>query len=135
MPGINFQEQFSQAVKGGEKTQTIRKRRTPPIEAGQHLTLWTGQRTKNCQPLGDATCQMVRPIKIIPERQEIWLWDDESETVDDGEIIGNFYLVKDTAAFARLDGFDTPDKFFEFFKQYPSDVLQSELVVIYWQLR
>jgi len=77
---------------------------------------------------------MVRPVKIIPERREIWLWDYESETMEHGEIFGNFYLVQDSEAFARLDGFEILDEFFEFFKHYPSDVLHFGLVVIYWRL-
>ena len=136
MPGINLQKQFSQADKDGAKTQTIRKRRTPPIEKGQHLTLWTGQRTKNCQPLGDATCTKVEPIKIIPNRSEIWLWDEENEAMEDGEIVGNFYTLtpEATEVFAKADGFNNPQDFFDFFKQYPSDVLHFELVIIHWRL-
>jgi len=136
MPGLNFQKRFSQAVKDGINTQTIRKRRTPPIEEGQHLTMWTGQRTKNCYGLGDATCTKVEPIKIILERSEIWVWDEESEWFDEEGVYGQFKMLSRTDAekFAIADGFQTLDEFFEFFKRYPSDVLHFELVVIHWRL-
>ena len=136
MPGIDFQKRFAEAVKAGKKTQTIRKRRNPPIETGQHLTLWTGMRTKQCDPLGDATCTNVEPIKIIPERKEIWCWDTESEFWSNGEITGNFYLLSPVVAdvFAKADGFDNLQDFFDFFKNYPEDVLHFELVVISWRL-
>ena len=136
MPGIDFRKRFSQAVKDGLKTQTIRKRRTPPIEEGQHLTLWTGQRTKNSLPLGDATCTKVEPIKIIPERGEIWVWDEESEWQDKDGVYGNFKLLaqSDAEKFAIADGFKSMGEFFEFFKHYPSDVLHFELVIIHWRL-
>jgi hypothetical protein len=137
MPGLNFNKRFTEDVRAGEKLQTIRKRRTPPIKEGSHLTLWTGMRTKNCEPLGDATCTNVSPIKIIIEKGEIWLWDEETEYQDsDGEIIGNFYLLKpeETEAFARADGFSYLTEFFDFFRHYPPDVLCFDLVLIQWSL-
>lgn len=137
MPGINFRKRFAEKVKAGEKTQTIRKRRTAAIKAGDHLTLWTGQRTKQCEPLGDATCTTIEPIKILVEKRELWLWDDMSEYQDEnGQTIGNFYLADSGEAkhFAKLDGFDSIEDFFQFFKNYPSDILHFELVVIHWEL-
>ena len=135
MPGIDFKKRFAEMVKAGEKTQTIRKRRTPPIKEGDHLTLWTGMRTKNCQPLIDATCTKVAPIKIIPDRGEIWAWDEESEWQDADGVYGNFFLLKpdDADAFAKADGFDSLPEFFKFFANYPTDVLHFELVVIHWR--
>lgn len=137
MPGIDFKKRFAEQVKAGEKTQTIRKRRTPPIKEGDHLTLWSGMRTKNCLPLGDATCTKIEPIKLILERHEIWLWDETSEMVDhEGETIGTFRLALPDEAdqFAKTDGFDSLPEFFEFFKHYPDDVLHFKLVVIHWRL-
>ena len=136
MPGLDFRKRFAQAVKDGTKLQTIRKRRTPPIKTGDHLTLWTGQRTKQCQPLGDATCTNVLPVKIITERTEIWLWDEETQFMDaDFEITGNFYVLsQDKAeAFAKADGFGNLEEFFAFFKNYQPDVRHFELVVIFWR--
>lgn len=137
MPGIDFRKRFAEMVKSGTKTQTIRKKRNPPIKEGQHLTLWTGMRTKQCMPLGDATCTDVLPIKIILDKKEIWLWDEESESLDqEGEIVGNFYFLNPEKAndFVKDDGFNNQDEFFEFFKNVPPDVLHFEMVVIYWEL-
>ncbi|HZM24555.1 MAG TPA: ASCH domain-containing protein [Anaerolineales bacterium] len=136
MPGIDFRKRFAEMVKSGSKTQTIRKKRTPPIKTGDHLTLWTGMRTKQCEPLGDATCTKVLPVKIRLGYKDIWLWDESSEYPDsDGEIVGNFYQLNQEQAedFVKADGFNNQDEFFEFFKNVPPDVLQDLMVVIYWR--
>lgn len=138
MPGLDFRKRFASPVKDGRKKQTIQKRRTPPIKAGDHLTLWTGQRTKQCQPLGDATCTKVLPIKILPDRGQIWLWDEDTEHLDsEGEIVGNFYMLRqdEAEAFAKADGFDNLQEFFEFFKHYPNDVLHFQLVAVFWDFK
>lgn len=54
MVALNFQPQFADAVASGEKTQTIR--RSARARPGQSLQLYTGQRTKACRKLADATC-------------------------------------------------------------------------------
>jgi hypothetical protein len=54
MVAINFSPQFADAVAAGTKVQTIRQ--SARAKAGQALQLYTGQRTKDCRKLADATC-------------------------------------------------------------------------------
>lgn len=64
MVAINFQKIFADDVESGKKTQTIRqKARCKP---GDHLQLYTGQRTKSCRKLRDAICVSVQSITICP---------------------------------------------------------------------
>jgi hypothetical protein len=61
----NFQERFAADVESGKKHQTIRangKRRH--AKQGDALQLYTGQRTKKCRKLRDATCHDACLIKL-----------------------------------------------------------------------
>ena len=64
MAALNFQKQFAEAVKNGEKTQTIRAHRKNPIKEGETLYLYTGMRTKSCEKLKEVKCTSVLPFKI-----------------------------------------------------------------------
>jgi hypothetical protein len=61
---LNFQKQFAEKVRSGEKTQTIRSIRKNPIKKGDRLYLYTGLRTKSTQKLKEALCTGVISITI-----------------------------------------------------------------------
>lgn len=65
MVAINFQAVFAPFICSGRKTQTIRK--TARCKTGDTLQLYTGQRTKNCELIGTATCAIVEPVTIADD--------------------------------------------------------------------
>jgi hypothetical protein len=92
MVAINFQQEFAPEIRAGRKTQTIR--RTARCKTGDTLHLYTGQRTKNCELLGTATCAICEPITIA----------------DDYVSAGMFRLSSgDADHIARIDGFKGVD--------------------------
>lgn len=120
MPAYNFQKQFVPMIRDGLKKQTIRRRRKNRTEAGDLLRLYTGQRTKNCELIHEGVCTAVKPIQIMPVVEIVKL---------DGRVLDSAQVFR----LAKADGFETPEAFFEFFKQYPPDVLYFGLEVIYWR--
>ena len=64
MPSISFESWKALMVESGASRQTIRPERKRPIKAGDRLIFFTGQRTKACRRLGEATCEGVQAIKI-----------------------------------------------------------------------
>ena len=63
MVAYNFKKQFAEDVESGRKRQTIRAGE-PRCKPGDALQLYTGQRTKACRKLRDATCARVRAVTI-----------------------------------------------------------------------
>ena len=64
MPALNFQKQFVDPIKCGDKSQTIRSTRKNPIKKGDTLYLYTGMRTKSCEKIGVVLCKDVLNFKI-----------------------------------------------------------------------
>ena len=62
MPALNFQKQFADKVRSGEKHQTIRAYRKRPFVEGDKLYLFTCLRNKNCERLGEATALEVSHV-------------------------------------------------------------------------
>ena len=90
MVAINFQQQFTPAIRAGRKTQTIRK--TARCETGDLLQLYSGQRTKNCEKIGTAWCAICEPITIY----------------EDYAVVGYWRLPSgDAEHIAKIDGFDS----------------------------
>lgn len=80
MVAFNFQRAFVPDIRSGRKTQTIRQ--SARCKTGDTLQLYTGQRTKNCELIGTATCAICEPVTIT-ERSVVvgygaWLltWGD-----------------------------------------------------------
>lgn len=117
MPALNFSPEFADAVENGTKRQTIRWQRKKPIEAGDTLYLYTGQRTKSCRKLRTDQCASVTPIRIIQEGMRIYL--------------NGLHLHYDDARdLARRDGFHNPVSMCEWFaKRYGP---KFEGVLICW---
>jgi hypothetical protein len=62
MVALNFSPEFAGLVACGRKTQTIRQ--NARVKPGQRIQLYTGQRTKACQKLGEAVCTEVKPVEL-----------------------------------------------------------------------
>lgn len=89
MVAFNFQRAFVPDIRSGRKTQTIRQ--NARCKTGDTLQLYTGQRTKNCELIGTATCAICEPITIA----------------EDHISIGHSRLPSgDAEHIAKIDGFD-----------------------------
>lgn len=98
MVAINFSAQFAGPVERGEKLQTIRQ--AARCKPGDRLQLYTGQRTKACRKLRDATCTYVLPVAIAKGTLEV----------------DHCVMMSDTAAaFARADGFNDYGEMWQWF--------------------
>lgn len=62
MVAINFMSRFADLVESGQKTQTIRK--TNRLKVGDTVTLYTGQRTKQCRKLGDGVVTELAWVRL-----------------------------------------------------------------------
>jgi hypothetical protein len=121
MPAISFKKQFAGMILDGSKRHTVRvRRKRNPIYAGYTLFLYTGMRTKDCQRLMKTECAAVVPIAIFPDALRI-VMNGKRLTLD--EVVN----------FSIRDGFTNPGEFFDFFRQYPPQVREHELEVIYWR--
>ncbi len=113
MPAINFSPQFADAVEAGAKRQTIRKVRKNPIEYGDTLYLYTGQRTKSCRKLGEWECSNTR--KIVIHKSSVWL---------DGVLLN----LRDTFVLVDDDGFDNMTDFFDWFVDHYGPHFEGVLI-------
>jgi len=118
MPAYNFHEQFAPKIISGEKLFTIRRPRKRPTRQGDILSLYVGQRTKNCRLLRREICRKVIPIDIYR-----------------GMVVLNWLRlsVAEETSFTRLDGFNSPEEFYAFFdKQYRLPVV-GRLELVAWK--
>jgi hypothetical protein len=114
MPAYNFQKQFVPLILDGSKTHTIRRRRKYPTKVGDILSLYIGQRTKNCQLIAEVVCVDVLPCVI-------WPWEERFAAPIHTSIYDFF----------KSDGFTDAESFFNFFKRYKQDRL-DDFEIIYW---
>lgn len=108
MVAIDFQGQFVDKIRKGEKRQTIR--RTQRATVGQKIQLYTGQRTKDCMKIKDVVCTVSKPIAIC----------DHAIIIDYAfrgalEFSINRKYFDD---FAKADGFDTWEAMTSFFERH-----------------
>lgn len=124
MPAYNFQEQFVPMILDGSKTHTIRRRRKYPTKVGDFLSLYVGQRTKNCRLVAVVPCEKIEKIILFPSKMEILIADDDER--------GQYREMRPEiiAALARHDGFKSTDAFWKFFERYRDDQLMME--IIHW---
>lgn len=64
MPAYNFNSRFVSAIKSGKRVQTIRPNRKRNPRKGETLTLYTGQRTKQCEKILTVVCVEVLPVEL-----------------------------------------------------------------------
>jgi hypothetical protein len=99
MVAINFQPEFVDMILSGMKQQTIRRRAR--CKPGDKLQLYTGQRTKYCVKLKDATCTNVFKVQVC----ESFI-----------NISGKILSLHDANEFARKDGFSDHQAMYKWFK-------------------
>ncbi len=125
MVAYNFQSQFVDAIRSGEKSHTIRrlgKRRH--ARPGETLQLYMGMRTKRCAKIiPDPECLAVMPISIHIETAKITRID-----------IGRSILTSMHAlhAFAINDGFPGLTAMSEFWQKFHGQPLFTGLLIA-WQ--
>lgn len=119
MTAYSFQKRFAPKILDGSKPHTIRRRRKRPAKPGDKLQLYTGMRTKQCQLIMRAVCTAVYPIEVIRGHGVI--------------LNGTLLSDEETIKLALADGFEDVWAFFDFFDQYPYEVVSKELEIIYWR--
>lgn len=121
MPAINFHAQFADAVKSGEKRQTIRARgkRNPP-RVGDPLFLYAGiGRSK----LATSTCTAVELITIDTERMEVTM-----PRAFGGHQAWTRLEAEEVEQLARDDGFADVAAFFEWFRANHGKTMSGYLI-------
>lgn len=105
MPALNFKRRFGEAVRSGQKRQTIRAPRKDnrDPQAGETLYLYEGLRTRGVRVLGVTTCETARSIQINATGG-CWI---EGKELNETQ--------RDIVAIA--DGFEQWSELVEFFKQ------------------
>lgn len=108
MAAYNFQTRFVGPIQRGTKTQTIRrigKRRH--ARAGEMVQLYTGMRTKQCRKIvEDRIC--LQAVQITIYIGESWF-----EKI---YVSGVMLHPVEWTKFAKRDGFDSVDDFYQCFK-------------------
>ena len=106
---INFKREFTQKIKAGTKTSTIRE--SNRYKPGQKLQLYCGMRTKACFKIKEVLCTRVRPVTLTPTSVQV-----DHEFVDKEQI-------------ARKDGFETyQDMWLWFSRMYSGSVFCGWLI-------
>jgi hypothetical protein len=135
MPGLNFQAQFALPIVRLIKRSAICTQRKRNFMQGDRLLLWTGS-PKQWRALGEAHARFVRPIRIYLSKVELMgvkgsqLWPFERGHHGDWFTLSD----RDIATLVQMEGFDTPEMFFAYFRkqQLQQAVLVLSLVWIYW---
>jgi len=102
MPAYNFQARFAPLVRAGLKKTTIRGR---AAKVGSTAYLFTGQRTRACVRLGQATITVVLPIEIGRHAS-----GEPYAELDGGKLVHG-----DLDALAKVDGFETGEEMVAWF--------------------
>jgi len=136
MPSINFKPEFAEAVKNGTKRQTIRQVRKNPIKPGDMLTMFTGQRTKDCRKLCIHKCKSVEEIEIefvdfktALTMAYVYIYATESrDYIIKVSLDGKCLKYSEVSALAEADGFDFVCDFAEFFNSHYGDNFKGVLI-------
>ena len=99
---FNFQPDFVDKIRKGEKLSTIRK--TKRCKVGDTMQLYTGLRTKSCKKIMDVECIGVAPIII--SAHSIWKLGDTEGNINPG-----------VAPLHEQEGFLNAQDFVEFFRK------------------
>ena len=114
---LGFKKQFVDPIHYHQKVHTIRKDPKRRWKLGKYIHFATGVRTKNYNQFNSGFCSLVHEIELDPVTKQIWIIR-EGEKVEVPEINHDF--------FAFNDGFDTIDKFWEWFNE------PFKGVIIHW---
>ena len=125
MVAYSFQRQFAPPIRTGRKSHTIRAPRKRHARPGEQLQLYTGMRTKQCQLIGRATCESVKPIRLTFARKPI------KDMVDiEGE---RPICLSGLDEFAYSDGFDNWAALRSFWLRTHGAVHKFDGVIIRWK--
>ena len=83
MPAYNFQARFAPLVRSGAKTNTIRGREA---KVGGTAYLYTGQRTKACECLGQGEIKSCLPVRLGWSNDEFPFVALRSERLTDASV-------------------------------------------------
>jgi len=122
MPAYSFsKEEFVPMILDRRKPHTIRGRRKNATKAGDVLTLYYKQRTKECRAIALTVCKKVEPVVIWPKMALV-------------KVNGRMLAPLAASKLARADGFNSQISFFQFFQQYGEEML-DDFVLISWDTR
>lgn len=105
MTALNFQRRFVEAIRSGEKRQTIRRWRKDhriPYDVGRELQLYVGMQTAKCELIARA---------VVTERRSFQL--DREDVIVGGKRLNRSEFQE----LARADGFKDADDCFAFFEK------------------
>lgn len=127
MPAFNFKREFVEAIRDGEKRQTIRADRKdgrPHAKVGDSIKLYTGMRTKSCELIGESTVTRVARVRIEGTCMYV-----------NGRILPNHIYSRDCEQtddeFAQADGFQSFMDMADWFRDIHS--LPFEGTLIEWE--
>lgn len=114
---LGFKERFVGKIIEGSKIHTIRRDKNKKWQKKVKIHFATGVRTPFYNQFKFGECKFNQSVHLIPEKREIWLG-----------LNGGIHLLnkKHNAMFAKNDGFDTEDEFWEWFNE------EYHGVVIHW---
>jgi len=109
---ISFKQQFVPKILAGTKIHTLREDKTNRWQAGRKMHMYTGRYTAtDRQFIKEAECMSVQYISLYAGVELIC-----TSNLIDGEFILDRTLSDDEAIeFARNDGFDTLEDFWQWF--------------------
>jgi hypothetical protein len=102
MPAYNFQKWIAEKIRNNEAHCTIRRKRKRPTKAGDKLIIYTAQRTKQCEKIGERKCKEVSDIVI--DRFSVWVGGRQLD-------------LAQLETLASEDGFACIKDFLSFFKE------------------
>jgi hypothetical protein len=134
MPAYNFQLQFVRMILDLSKPHTIRKRRKHPTKVGDVIKMFVGMRTKRCFQFAEAKCVNIKPLRIYPTYQSIYIHDPKSKhpslTPDGWRMMSDW----EEKRLAKRDGFQTRKEFYHFFERYKLEFLEDFELII-WDVK
>lgn len=124
---VNFTV-FIEKILSGEKRQTIRRAgaKWDNVKPGDKLTLYTGQRTKQCRKLGEAVVSSINTILLDTNTCAIY-------TPSSLGVLGYLELAEEEARIiAGMDGFASLADFWQFFRSHYGRSALLPMRVIRW---
>lgn len=110
---ISFSPQFVPKILDGTKIHTLREDKANRWQAGRKMHMYTGRYTaKDRQFIKEDTCKSTQYVNVQPDCNwiEIGYMSDEWGFMIDRVLIG-----KELREFARNDGFDSLESFWQWF--------------------
>jgi hypothetical protein len=105
---LGFKKQFVDKILDGRKIHTIREDKNRRWQQGMKIHFATGVRTKKYNQFKQGFCKWNQSVELYPESREIYLG-----------LNGGMHLLdkNHNEMFAKNDGFDSEDEFWEWFNK------------------